>query len=1068
MNKTRTSTGQRLKIAVVPFLLLLGLPGVSEAKNGGHSAHSMGKHALIQAITGKVTGEKEEPLPGVSVVLKGTTQGTTTDANGKFSLDVAEGAVLIFSFIGYQTTEVAVNGRSSLSIQLQPDQKTLDEVVVVGYGTQRKSDLTGAISSVSAKDLAKATPINTTDALQGRAAGVMVSTNSGSPGSEGTIRIRGIGTVNNNDPLYVVDGMFVNSINFLSPSDIARLEVLKDASATAIYGSRGANGVVLITTHKGASGKPTIVFNATTSISRVSNLMKTLNRDQFLDYQKTAYLNGYLRSTPNADPTIDPFTTTNAFFNSLKIVKTQYDKGYYTNWADELLKTASIQNYDLAIRGGSATMRYAASAAYFDQKGIIDNSSYKRYNFRLNTDYNLGKRLVVGENVNITASSILGGAGFAEGRSNSTVAQILQGDPLSPILNPNPNVNDPDYQYNKYAASVTGAANPAATIARINDKNNLFKIVGNVYGELELLKGLKLRTSFGYDYNNIDNPSFNPRYYISAQEQNATSSVTQNDSTFFGQLWENTLNYNTKIGKHAISGLLGYTEELYKGQFVRATRQGTANNDPALQVLNAATGAISLTGNKTQYALQSYFARVNYVFADKYLLTATVRRDGSSKFAPDYQWGTFPSISTGWHLSDEHFFQNLRLDFVSDIKLRAGWGQIGNQNMPGGTNNPYLSLVENTNNYRYIFGDAIANGNYLTSLGTPSIHWETSQQTNIGLDLGLANNRLTISADYFVKNTRDMLLQVALPSYAGFPKVPYTNAGNIQNKGVELVVGYAGSAGKLTYSLSANASRFVNKVVSLGTGDNPIAVTDPYTNLSVNRTEVGRTVGEFYGYVTDGIFQNTGEVNAYTKDSKLIQPNALPGDFRFKDLNGDGVINASDRTFIGNPLPKLTYGFNLNLSYQHFDLAILFQGAYGNKLFNANKKYNNILNGTGGASLKAYEAAWRGEGTSNTQPIMSSVDRNDNFRVSDWYVEDGSYLRLKNLQIGYKLTGSWVKKAGISSSRIWVGGTDLLTITKYTGNDPEAGLAANPLQAGWDFSPYPKMKRFSLGVNVTF
>lgn len=1020
------------------------------------------------AVNGLVTDEAGKPLPGVTIQVKGLMEGTASDPDGKFSLEVGDGAILVFSFIGYTKLEVPVNGRVSLTVQMQPESKALDEVIVVGYGTQRKSDLTGSISSVSVKDLAKATPINTTEALQGRAAGVMVSTNSGSPGSEGTIRIRGIGTVNNNDPLYIVDGMFVSSINFLSPSDISRLEVLKDASATAIYGSRGANGVVLITTHKGSSGKPVVSFNANTSISRVSNLMPTLNRDQFLDYQRTAFLNGYLRSTPNADPTIDPFTTNNPFFNQLKIVKTQYDKGTSTNWVDELLKTAVVQSYDLGIRGGSNTVRYAASAGYFNQKGILENSAYKRYNFRLNTDYTLGKRLVVGENLNITYSSTLGGGGFAEGRSNGPIVQILGADPLSLVLNPNANINDPEYRYNKYASSVTGTPNPAASIARINDLNNQLKLIGNVYAELDVFSGLKLRTSLGYDYNSIDNPSYNPRFFISTLEQNPTSAVTQNTSSFFGQLWENTLTYNTKIANHSITGLLGYTEELYQGKFTNATRQGTANNDPALQVLNAATGAISLTGNKTQYANQSYFGRINYVYADRYLLTATLRRDGSSKFSSGNQWGTFPSLSTGWHISNENFFQKLNAEFITDLKVRAGWGRIGNQSLPGGNNNPYLSLVEGINGYRYIFGDAVANGNYLTSLGTPSITWETSEQSNFGVDLGLFRNKLTFSVDYFVKDTKNMLLQVGLPSYAGFPGIPYTNAGDIQNKGVEIVMGYTGTIGKLNYSLSANASRFVNKVVSLGAGNAPISTTDQYTNLSINRTEVGRSVGEFYGWVTDGIFQNVSEVNAYSKDGKLIQPNAQPGDFRFKDLNGDGVINASDRNFIGNPLPKLTYGFNLNLNYQNFDIAVLFQGAYGNKLVNVNKKYFNTLSGATAANLDAYEAAWRGEGTSNTQPIISTVDRNDNFRVSDWYVEDGSYLRLKNLQLGYKLSGAWLKKAGISSTRIWVGGTDLLTFTKYSGNDPEAGLSATPLQGGWEFSPYPKMKRYSLGVNLTF
>lgn len=1026
--------------------------------------------ALAQvSIRGRIADEKGSPLPNASVQIKGTRTGAQTDQQGNFTINApSSSSVLVISFVGYEKKEVTIGGQNNLNISLSPVSGNMAEVVVVGYGTQRKSDLTGAISSVSAKDLQKAAPINATEAIQGRASGVLVTTNSGAPGSEGTIRIRGIGTVNNNDPLYVVDGMFVNSINFLNPSDISRIEVLKDASATAIYGSRGANGVVLITTLKGASGKPAISLNANTAISNVSNLPVTLNRDQYLDYKKTAYLNGYLRSIANPNPNIDPFTTSDPFFTYVKTVKEQYDKGYNTNWAKELLKTAVVQNYGVAIRGGTDNVRYSASAGYFDQKGIIENSGYKRYTVRLNTDYTINNRLVIGENLNITHSITSGR--YGENAPGGIVNEILNDDPLSPILKPNADPNDLNYRYNKYAYSaVTGNFNPAGIISRMNDRTFLVQLVGNVYGELEVLKGLKLRSSMGYDYNNNRRSAYTPQYYIDALEKNDLSTVTEENANFFGQVWENTLTYNNKFGEHSITGLLGYTEELYKGNFVNVSRQGTANNDPSLQVLNAATGDISLTGNKTNYALRSYFARVNYAYADKYLLTATVRRDGSSKFASDKQWGTFPSVSAGWKISSEKFFQNLNtLSFINMLKLRAGWGQIGNQSMPGGTNNPYLSLIEGANGYRYVFGDAVTNGYYLSSLGNPSITWETSEQTNIGLDLGLLNNKLTVSADYFIKHTKNMLLQVQLPSYAGFPGTPYTNAGEIQNKGFEIAAAYQGAVGKFSYGISANVSRFINKVQSLGTGNNPIVSSDYISTLTINRTAVGRSVGEFYGYVTDGIFQNTAEVSAYSKNGTKIQPNALPGDFRFKDLNGDGVIDANDQTYIGNPLPKFLYGFNLNLAYKNFDLAALFQGSYGNKLFNLNKYYRGTLNGAYTGDLANYEAAWRGEGTSNSQPIISTVDQNQNFRVSNWYVEDGSYLRLKSIQIGYNIPSGWLKRAGISSSRIYLGGTDLFTITKYTGIDPEAGLAASPIQAGWELSSYPKMKRYILGLNVTF
>lgn len=1041
--------GSKKSVLLVAFLLLFGFSASAQS-----------------SIHGKISDEKGNPIPGATVQVKGMNKSVSTDQQGNFTLSVpSASSILVVSFIGYESKDIAVLNQRSINVTLVPAFVNMGEVVVVGYGTQKKSDLTGAISSVSAKDLEKATPINATEALQGRAAGVMVTSNSGAPGSEGTIRIRGIGTVNNNDPVYIVDGMFVSGINFLNPSDISRMEVLKDASATAIYGSRGANGVILVTTHKGSRGKPVIVFNANTAISKVSDLTKTLNRDQYLDYMKTTYYNGYMRSVPDADPSVNPFTTTLPFFNQVKTVKQEYDKGHNTNWGDELFKTSLVQNYDLAIRGGAQNVRYALSAGYFNQDGLIDNSSYKRYTFRLNTDYTVSKRIVVGQNLGVTSSKTLGFATLDGPKG--PVAAILNSDPLTPVVKPNADLSDPDYRFNKFASSdLSGEDNPAGIISRNHNTINLLQLVGNVYGELALIEGLKLKSSIGYDYSDIHQNDFLPKYFISGRQSSPVSTVINNRNNTFGLVWENTLNYNTILADdHSISGLLGYTEELYTGQFANASRQNTPNNDPSMQVISAATGALVMIGNKTQTSLRSFFARLNYTFSDRYLLTASIRRDGSSKFAEGKKWGVFPSVSAGWRINNEQFFENLNASFISNLKLRAGWGQIGNQSMPGGNNNPYLSLIQGTDDFRYVFGNQAAIGNYLVGMGTPGISWETSEQTNIGLDMGLFKNRLTVSADFFVKNTKNMLLQVQTPSYAGFPTIPYTNAGEVQNSGFELVSGYEGKAGAFSYGVSANVSKFINKAVSLGGGNRPIVYSDNFAD--VNRTEVGRSIGAFYGWATDGIFQNIAEVQAFNKNGQLIQPTALPGDFRFKDINSDGVIDAKDKTWIGNPLPKLTYGFNLTMAYKNFDLSAFLQGSYGNDLYNLNKIYRNKLNGQWNGTEDAFNAAWRGEGTSNSQPIMSTVDRNNNFRTSDFYVEDGSYLRLKNLQIGYAIPSGWASKMGINKSRIWVGGTDLFTITDYTGNDPEAGLTASPIQAGREFSPYPKMKRFSAGINLT-
>lgn len=1026
-------------------------------------------HAFAQSssVNGSVTDEEGEGLPGVTVLVKGTTNGTVTDIEGNYSLNVADAkSTLVFSYIGFKSQEVPVGNNTLLNITLATDSKQLEEVVVVGYGTQKKSDLTGAISSVGAKDIEKAAPVNATQALQGRASGVLVTSNSGAPGGEGAIRIRGVGTINNNDPVYIVDGMFVSSINFLSPSDISSIEVLKDASATAIYGSRGANGVILVTTHKGKSGKPVIVFNANVGVSSPANITEMVNNDQYFDYVRTAYYNGYMRTVEGANAGIDPFTTTDPFFAYLQAVKTEYDKGHNTDWFKEVLRpNPTVQNYDVSIRGGGEAMRYAISAGYFDQQGLINNSSYKRYSFRLNTDYNINKRLVIGENLGVTLSRTLG---FQDEGMAGVIGNLMFMDPLTPVYNPEADINDPDYEYNRYATSgFSDVNNPAAQIARNHNNIDQLKLVGNVYGQLDLVKGLKLRTSIGYDYNNSTLNDFLPRYYVGPRDNLNISTVINNQNQFLGLVWENTLNYTTTIAEHhTITGLLGYTEERYHESFVEASRQNTANNDPALQVFDAATGAISLQGNKRHFSLRSYFARVNYNFGERYLLTASIRRDGSSRFADGNKWGAFPSLSAGWRINEENFFKNLDLSAFSQLKIRAGWGQIGNQSMPGGNNNPYLSLIQGTSNYRYILGDQLLAGNYLTSLGTPSITWETSQQTNVGLDMGFFNNKFTGSVDFFVKNTKDMLLQVQVPAYTGFPDIPYTNAGDVQNKGFEVELRYVDAIGDFTYGVSGNVSRFVNQAVSLGPGDRPIVYSDFYSN--VNRTEVGRPIGAFYGWVTDGLFQNHNEVEAHQKDDVLLQPQATPGDMRFKDLNGDGLINSDDRTWIGNPLPDFTYGLNLNLGYKNFDFTALFQGSYGNDIYNVGKGRLGSLGGKFNASQEAYTNAWRGEGTSNTQPRMSTSDLNDNFRTSDWYVEDGSYLRLKNLQFGYTPQGSLVEKAGISNSRIWIGGTDLFTITNYSGTDPEVGLTASPIQAGRDTFSYPKMRRISMGVNLTF
>jgi TonB-linked SusC/RagA family outer membrane protein len=1022
-------------------------------------------------VTGTVNDEKGRPIPGASVRLKGSNIGTVTDGNGHYSIKIPEGkGVLVFSFIGSATREINVADNSQLDVILKEQPSSLNEVVVIGYGTQKKSDLTGAISTISAKDLEKSTPLNATESLQGRATGVNVTSSDGSPGAGSTIRIRGIGTVNNNTPLFVIDGTFANSIDNINPSDIANIEVLKDASASAIYGSRGANGVILVTTKKGSNGPPVVSFDASGSLSQISKFPKTLNRDEFLNYQKTAYYNGYLQSVVNADPTVNPLNTTLPYFSYLtKVVVPEYNKGYNTDWQSVIFKKAAVQNYNVAIRGATPDVRYFISAGYLNQTGIISNSSYRRYNFRLNTEYTLAKPLVFGENLGVTYGQLRGfsgaaGSGSAAASGPTGIALIVQqADPLSPVINPNANPSDPNYVYNKYYHSlVSNSSNPASQVALENNNTGALEALGNVYGELSVIKGLKVRSSLGYDYLNSSNTTFNPQYSLAGVEQNLVSQISESRVSSMSLIWENTANYTTTIAsKHNITGLIGYTRELYVGNTLTGSAQGTPNNDPSLQVINSATSQYVTTGNKTNWAQQSYLARLLYSYSDRYLFTASVRRDGSSKFGPGHQYGVFPSFSVGWRVNNEEFFKKLNWSFIDNFKIRGGYGQLGNQSTLN--TNPNLSLVSSATTFRYIFGNNVANGNYYSTLGTPTIGWETSVQSNIGVDLDLFHNAINISADYFIKDTKNMLLQVAMPAYAGYPGSPYTNAGEVQNKGFETSIGYNGQSGAFKWGVSGNISLYTNRVLNLGPGNKPITTTGIYAGAT-SRTVVGQSIGQFYGYVTQGIFQTQAEINNYTTPGgALIQPNAHPGDFRFKS-DANGVIQ---QYFIGNPLPKFTYGFTLNTSCKNFDLVAFFQGVYGNQIFDASKAYNSKATALHTILESAYYAAWNGAGTSESQPIISTVDNNNNYRASTWYIQSGSYLRLKNLQIGYTFDKDFVKKAGLSKARLFIGATDLFTITKYKGNDPETDIS-NPLLSGVDYSTYPKIKRYSVGINATF
>jgi TonB-dependent starch-binding outer membrane protein SusC len=1060
------SEKQYLSMRLLTLFFFFFLAGASVANS------SPQEKTVTGTVTDYATGE---PLPGVNVLIESTLTGVSTDLTGKFSLPKpANGAIITFSSVGFSTERVTYSGQSVLDIKLSQAVLALDDVVVIGYGTIKKSDLTGSIASVRSKEIEKASPDNIQSALQGRVVGLMITSSSGAPASEPIIRLRGIGTVNNNNPIYVVDGMLIDAgsdnasnISFLNPWDIASVEVLKDASAQAIYGSRGANGVILITTRKGTEGFPKVSFSSTIGFNSVTRAPEVLNRDEFMDYIYSCYNNGYIRTHPGTGPNIPVDILINEY-PTVRNAVAEYNTGTYTDWYKEVLRTNVVnQNYNFQINGGTKYSHYLASAGYLFNDGLIDNYGYKRYSFRLNTDFKAGKYITFGENLGVTSGSRRGykdSAGSFQG--------AMFADPLAPVLKPEGEIDEtaPNYEYNKYAPSLITEGNPALAVELINVKDSRLTLVGNMFAEVSILKDLKFRSSYGFNLAYSDQSDYAPTYYLSPKQNSTVSTLTTGNYRTNGWVWENTLTYNKTFKDHSITALIGYTSEHALATVQTASKQQTPNNDPEMQTFDAAISAPNVQGTYNINTMISYLARINYSFRAKYFLTASLRRDGSSKFGYGYRWGTFPAFSVGWNISEEKFLKNNRNGFISNLKLRAGWGQIGNSNLP--VYYAYVSQVSSAFpgiwwvNNRYLFAENVYTGYYLSTIGTPDISWETSEQANFGIDFAILKNSLSVTADYFIKNTKDMLLQVPYPVYAGYPgnAAPYTNAGSMQNKGFELVVEYRGSSGDFSYSAAVNFAMFKNKVTSLGNGDKPII-------YNVNRTEVGMPVGSFYGFVTNGIFQTEEEVQNYVgPGGKLLQPVAHAGDFRFKNLNDDDAIDASDQTWIGNPWPKLTYGANITLGYKVFDMLVFFQGSYGNKIYDSGIARHLDFQGSYNELMYIYKDAWRGEGTSETQPLLTTVDNNDNYRSSDYFVENGSYMRLKNLQIGYNLPKEICEKIKVTSGRIWIGGTNLVTFTKYRGIDPEVGAAGAPTAtAGYDPNNlFPQSRELLIGITISF
>ena len=968
-------------------------------------------------VQGVVKDQTGETVIGASVMEKGTTNGTITGIDGDFSLNMSPNGTLVVSFVGYKTQEVQVKGQKQLQVVLSEDAEMLDEVVVIGYGTMKKSDLTGAVSSIGNKDIKDSPVSNLGQAIQGKISGVQI-VDAGKPGDNVSIKIRGLGSINNCDPLVVIDGVPTDlGLSSLNMADVERLDVLKDASATAIYGSRGANGVVMITTKRGTEGKGKLDVSANYSFQNATNVPSLLNAAQYAELSNDMMVNSGRNPNPEwANPS---------------------ELGAGTDWMDELLRTGVMQNYTVSYSGGNEKSHYYVSGGFLDQSGIVKSVNYRRFTFQSNSDAQVLKWLKFSNNITFSADTKKSGS--------YNIGDALKALPIYPVKNEDGSWSGPDGNSEWYGST----RNPIGPTELNKSQTDGYNFLANLTAELTFTKWLKFKSTFGYDakFWFIDN--FTPKYNWKPTPTEETSRY-KSDNKSFTYLWDNYFLFDhTFAEKHRVGLMAGMSAQWNTNDYLNAQKNVFMFDN--VHEMDNGEEMYAIGGNETEWALLSYMARVNYSYEDRYLLTATIRRDGSSRFGKKHRWGTFPSVSVAWRASQEKWFP--KNDYINDLKVRAGYGVTGSQASVG--NYSYLASY---NTSVYPFGISSGNQTALVSstLANPYIHWEEVAQTNIGFDASLFNSRVMFSFDAYLKETRDMLVKASIPITSGFEDTTttYTNAGKVRNQGIEMSLHTINLTGELGWETNLTATYNKNKIKDLNS-DVPYYINQ-INNSYVTMLAKDYPINVFYGYVTDGIFQNQSEVNTHA-----VQPGAEPGDIRFRDLNNDGVINDSDRTVIGNPNPSWLFSMNNSLSYKGFELSVFLQGIAGNKIYNA----NNIDN-TGMAA--AYNQTtdvlkrWQGEGTSNSMPRAVFGDPNQNTRVSDRFVENGSYLRLKNITLSYTFPKQWLQKAQIENARLSLSCENVATITGYSGFDPEVGIN------GIDQNRYPISRTFSLGLNFNF
>ncbi|MFP9114861.1 SusC/RagA family TonB-linked outer membrane protein [Flavobacterium sp. RHBU_3] len=1002
-------------------------------------------------ISGTITSADDGlGLPGVNVVEKGTTNGVSTDIDGKFQISASTNAVLVISYVGFTTQEIPVNGQTTINVALKSSTQELEEVVVVGYGTQKRKVSTAATTVVSGKDLQQTNSIDATSAIQGQTSGVNITQTSGQPGAGMVVNIRGAGTVGNASPLYVVDGVVVdNGISYLDPSTIERIDVLKDASAAAIYGARAANGVILVTTKKGAEGKVTVSLNSYTGWQQSYKRLPMLNAKEYATIMNEARVNSGFSPLYTSD---------------------QIDAMPNTNWQDQMFNDGAMkQNHSLLVNGGNDKVVYSTGLSYYGQDGLIGSqtgqSQYDRVTFNTNTTFNIIKdRFKIGENFS-----------YANTKSRGIADQGIYSNSLRGFLNAPPNFDvyneDGSYGSSDISADIT---NPLGLLYYTNFKETLAnRFVGNVFAEVVPVKGLTVKTSFGVDIYTDNYRAFTPTYQLSSVSYATVNSVTQSATNNFSYIWENTANYKASFGNHNIDVLGGISARERFSRYSSATGRDLTFNDFGHAYLDNVTNQAlnTTTGNRYDYAIASYFGRVLYDYDNKYLFTATIRRDGSSEFGANNKWAIFPSFSAGWNVDRESFFpQDNKV--VKSLKIRGSWGQNGNDQFS--RRFAYMSTISSYDkNYQFGNGTDLVNytGASPDALNNPNLKWETSEQLDLGIDATLFNN-LTFTFDYYDKTTKDWLLQATVPEIAG-AQAPYINGGNVNNKGFEAALGYNTTFGNdWRLTVNANISKNKNEVTKVA-NQNGIIYGD--SNLlfqgidEINRVQEGQPIGYFYGLKTDGIFQNEAEIAAYEHNGTPIQPNAQPGDVKFVDLNGDGAITADDKTKIGDPNPDYYYGISFQLNYKAFDLSVYTYGVAGNQIAYGVRDYSRpFYNYTTDVFGR-----WTTEGSSNHLPrVTYGTDANGNWtKFSDLYMKDGDFFRIKTITLGCDVSKlSDIVGKTFSQFRIYASANNLFTFTKYPGLDPEVGFGnANQSWAkGIDVGSYPQPRTYMLGLSVNF